>query len=116
MGPLVLVVDDNEDVRQVTGACLRLAGYEVAAARDGAEALKAMRSERPAVVVLDLMMPGTTGYKVRHEMQADPELREVPVVIVTAMGDVHDLPGCTVLRKPIEPDRLLRAVSHCLRH
>lgn len=80
----VLVVDDDDGSRELTAALLARRGCEVARARDGIEALTRMQERRPDAVVLDLMMPGLSGFDVLTTMAADAELREVPVVVLTA--------------------------------
>ena len=109
-GTVVLLVDDDRDVREAFAYFLWLSGYEVREARDGTEALYAMRTERPAVVILDLMMPQVDGREVRRQMEADAALAAIPTIILSGASDLDDLPGCVVMRKPAEPDQLLRAV------
>src|SRR5688500_10739911 len=79
----VLVVDDDEDIRETVADVLRDAGYTVRVAADGSEALVEMRDCAPCVVLLDLMMPRIDGWQVVEEMRRDPELAEIPVCIVS---------------------------------
>ena len=80
----VLVVDDDPAVRASLRRALRLEGYSVGLAGDGAEALAAVDADAPDVIVLDLMMPPPDGFEVLYRLRQDPELRELPVIIITA--------------------------------
>jgi signal transduction histidine kinase/DNA-binding response OmpR family regulator len=82
----VLVVDDEADARALVRDILRSAGYRVVEAADGRQALDAIAAERPALVVLDLMMPELDGFAVLERLGADPTLRELPVVVLTALA------------------------------
>jgi len=112
----LLVVDDDADVRQLLTQELVSAGYRVHSAEGGAEALESMGLERPSAVVLDLMMKPPDGFEVLFRMREDPDLREVPVVIVTAkdltVKDQEILNGSAqrVIRKAADPSRLVAEV------
>jgi CheY-like chemotaxis protein len=85
--PRLLLVEDDEAIRQSLGEALQDNGFEVATAGNGCEALGLLRSTpRPAAILLDLMMPVMDGWDFRQEQLADSELRDVPVVVVTAAG------------------------------
>lgn len=105
----MLVVDDDETIREVISEVLRDEGYEVACAANGAQALEAMEeSGCPRLVLLDLMMPVMSGWEVLERMQSDPGLASVPVVVVSAMN----APGtCGHLGKPVDIESLLRTVE-----
>jgi CheY-like chemotaxis protein len=119
-GP-VLVVEDNEDVREAMLAVISSAGFSVRGARNGTDALEVLRdgSERPSLIVLDLMMPGMSGLEFRQHQLADAALSPIPLVVVTAYGRTADsasLRGADILGKPIDVDRMLTAVQkRCLR-
>jgi CheY-like chemotaxis protein len=81
----ILVVDDEADVVSYLEAVLRDNGYEVLATTDGTEALRLVRSERPDLVCLDIAMPAPTGVKIYRELRDDPELRAIPVVMITGV-------------------------------
>jgi DNA-binding response OmpR family regulator len=85
-GPTVLVVDDDPEI--VTMVSLRLGrkGYNVITASDGNEALEAARRERPALIVLDVMMPGRTGWEVARALKQDPVTDKMKIVMLTAIG------------------------------
>jgi CheY-like chemotaxis protein len=85
-GPTVLVVDDDPEI--VTMVSLRLGkrGYHVITATDGIEALEQARSQRPALIVLDVMMPGRNGWEVARALKQDPVTEKVKIVMLTAIG------------------------------
>ena len=118
---LVLVVDDDDDIRESLEVLLRLHGYHVATAADGAEALARLKGEstRPCVILLDLMMPGMNGFELRSELTAHQDLAEIPVVVITGAGakvaERASAMQLDVLRKPFEPLALLQKVRRfCL--
>ena len=83
----VLIVDDDRAVLNALSELLEGEGYAVATAMDGVEALDQLRGGlRPCVILLDLMMPGMDGWDFRHEQMKDPELKNFPVVVITAAG------------------------------
>jgi signal transduction histidine kinase/CheY-like chemotaxis protein len=82
--PAVLVIDDDPVDRRLIRAALEPAGYQVLTAAGGEEGLELIRSERPAVVLVDLLMPGMDGFAVIEEARADPAIADVPIVVLTA--------------------------------
>ena len=113
----VLIVDDDPDLRDAMEMLLSLQGYEVAVAADGGEALQSLTDQRcqPFLVLLDLMMPGMDGYELVKRMTADPDLADIPVVLLTGAGiqadrRAHELRK-EVLRKPITRQMLLAVVE-----
>jgi CRP/FNR family transcriptional regulator, cyclic AMP receptor protein len=111
----ILLVDDDEDIRELTAEILRESGYDVVEAEDGQQALSALAemATPPALVLLDLIMPIMTGQQMLQEMRAIPELAQVPVVALTAGGfrpaDVPDAQD--VVRKPASVAVLLKVVE-----
>ena len=83
----ILIVDDNEDIREVLGTYVAKEGFEPVVAKDGFEALDLFKKANPAVVLLDVMMPGMDGYKVCEKIR---EQSDVPIILVTAKGDDYD--------------------------
>ncbi len=115
----VLVVDDDPNIRKMIIAALRREGYEFAEAPNGKEALEIMRAQRPDVVVLDLMMPIVSGWEVLQERENDPELRQIPVIIVSAtrapeIATAVDKGICAFLPKPFDIAALSALVRSCL--
>ena len=113
----VLLIDDDLAIIEMIELYLLLDGFQVRTAHNGHEGLKAARELRPDVVVLDLMMPGKDGWDVAHEMRADPQLRDIPIVVITARTSDDDqwagwLEGVdSYVTKPFDVDTL-RAEIH----
>jgi CheY-like chemotaxis protein len=107
----VLVVEDEPDVREPVAQLLAVAGFEVAAAANGLEALRLARSSPPDVIVLDLMMPVMNGWEFRRAQRADPALAAIPVVVVSASTPTPDLGPISHVAKPYELPALLRALD-----
>jgi CheY-like chemotaxis protein/phosphoribosyl 1,2-cyclic phosphodiesterase len=118
----VLVADDDPDVLAVLVETLAPEGYRVLTARNGNEALKLAREERPSIVVLDWMMPGQDGLSVCRALRqdSDPRLAEVPVVLITGRADAQDTEagfnaGVTdYLTKPFRPTHLVARLQSWL--
>jgi CheY-like chemotaxis protein len=115
----VLIIDDDLPVIRGLSELLEGEGYAVAAATDGLAALNQLRGGlRPCAIVLDLMMPVMDGWDFRHEQMKDAELREIPVIVVTAAGfsekSVKEQLGqVDFVPKSSSPERLLAAVQRC---
>ena len=117
-GP-VLVVEDHGDARDGVISILRAVGYEAIGAANGPDALTLLRTikAKPALILLDLMMPEMAGWQVRERVRECPGLADVPVILMS--GYEHTLetiqngpaPAAAALRKPLDPDELLRAVA-----
>ncbi|MGK0482544.1 MAG: PAS domain S-box-containing protein, partial [Planctomycetota bacterium] len=86
-GPSILVVDDEADARELLRRTLEADGYRVATARSGAEALESARRLRPALITLDVMMPGMDGWAVLRYLKSDPDLSSIPVVMLSIVAD-----------------------------
>ena len=114
-GCTVLVVDDDEGIREAMGAVLVDEGHRVFTAANGREAMDRLQGGlRPALILLDLMMPVMDGRQFRAAQLADSRLRQIPVVVITAGGDSGPRREMAVqawLPKPIELDRLLEEVD-----
>jgi CheY-like chemotaxis protein len=110
----VLVVEDDPDIRGAIADTLSYEGYSVSEAPDGVEALRRARSERPDLILLDLMMPVMDGWAFRAEQEADPSIAEIPVVVVTACQAQDDrvraLRAAAFLQKPFDIEMLLEIV------
>ncbi len=90
MSHLVLVVDDDVAVAETIERTLSLSGHQVQVAYRGADALEMARQQRPDVIVLDIMMPGMNGIDVCRHMRANPEMKLVPILFLTAKGEISD--------------------------
>jgi two-component system phosphate regulon response regulator PhoB len=117
----ILVVDDEPDITALVAYHLAKAGYRVSTAATGPDALKAAREERPDIVVLDLMLPGVSGYDVLAELRRREETREVGVILLTARREEADrirglsLGADDYLTKPFSPQELSLRVQAVLR-
>ena len=121
MSPRILVVDDEPDITALVAYHLAKAGYRVSTAADGHDALRSAREERPDVVVLDLMLPGMSGYEVLQELRRSEETAHVGVILLTARREEVDrvrglrLGADDYLVKPFSPDELALRVTALLR-
>ncbi|MEO6067089.1 MAG: response regulator transcription factor [Gemmatimonadota bacterium] len=121
MSHRILVVDDEPDITALVAYHLAKAGYRVSTAANGPDALKAAREERPDIVILDVMLPGVSGYDVLAELRRREETKEVGVILLTARREEPDrIRGLTLgaddyLTKPFSPHELALRVSALLR-
>ncbi|WP_438027678.1 response regulator [Sorangium sp. So ce233] len=111
----ILVVEDDLDIRSILSQLLVFEGYDVEEAADGAEALALLRRDQPpALILLDLMMPVMDGWQLRAELQRDPALASIPVVIVSAdvraEQEASRLRVEGLLKKPLQIEPLLELV------
>jgi DNA-binding response OmpR family regulator len=90
MGHLILVVDDEEDVAETIQRSLRRVGHEVLVTHRGADALQVARQRCPDLIILDIMMPGMNGIEVCRHMRANPQLAPIPILFLTARGEIAD--------------------------
>src|SRR5947207_12286762 len=108
-GPVLLVIDDDPAVRDLLRRSLRLPGVRIVAAAGGEEGLRLARELRPAVITLDVLMPGLDGWAVLAALKADPALADIPVVMVTMLDNRnagYALGATDYLPKPIDWTRL----------
>ena len=116
----VLVVDDDADIRELVGLKLEQAGYEVVTADDGAAALSVVEGWVPDLVVLDVAMPGLSGFDVCKRLRADPVMAKVPVIMLTARTlatylTLGYMAGADLyLTKPFSPRELVERVGSLL--
>lgn len=111
----VLVVEDDEVIRSVLVELLEFEGYEVRSAVDGREALTIVDEWRPDSIVLDLMMPRMDGWQFREEQRKRPEIRDVPVIVLSAgrhlPSRVAALEPAAVIEKPFDVEVVLQALK-----
>jgi DNA-binding response OmpR family regulator len=118
--PVVLVADDDEDIRRLVAFRLERAGYAVVEAPDGEEALRLCTELRPDLAVLDVMMPKLTGYDVTRRIREHDDLKAMPVILLTARvqdGDValgFEAGADDYLKKPFSPQELRARVQAVL--
>ena len=117
----ILVVDDEPDIVALVAYHLARGGYRVTTASSGTEALRLAQSDCPALIVLDLMLPGISGYEVLERLRADERTKHVAVLMLTARREEHDrIRGLTLgaddyLTKPFSPHELVLRVAAILR-
>ena len=112
----VLVVDDDDVIRQLITVNLELEGFEVHTAVDGQDCLDKVKDVRPDVITLDIMMPRLDGWEAASRLRADPETADIKVVLLSARAQEADLQrGSRIgvdayLTKPFDPDELIEVV------
>jgi len=123
----ILIVEDEIELADATKALLESEGYAVITAHDGAEGYQAARREKPDLVLLDVMMAhDSEGIEVARQLNEDPETRRIPVILLTGIRKVKNLPFTfepdedwlpvkAVVEKPAKPERLLRTVRQALK-
>jgi CheY-like chemotaxis protein len=107
----VLVVEDDDGVRDTMTAALTDEGYQVAGAPSGQEALDFIARQRPCMIFLDLMMPGIDGWEVFRRLRADVTLADIPVCIMTAVPHKAPSGATSVLPKPVPLQSVLDLLS-----
>ncbi len=118
--PVVLVADDDDDIRDLVAFRLDRAGYEVLRAGDGQQALDLAREHQPDLAVLDVMMPKLTGYDVTRELRANQETSRIPVILLTARVQEADVArgfeagADDYVKKPFSPQELKARVQAVL--
>ena len=121
MQPLVLVIEDEKEIRDLVRYNLERAGYRVAAVADGDQGLERLFAARPDLLVLDLMLPGRNGLEILREVRGEPTTRDLPVIVLTARSTEMDkLLGFEhgaddYLTKPFSPRELTARVEALLR-
>jgi len=118
--PIILLVEDYDDARELYSACLRSSGYHVIEAATGNDAVALARSAMPNLILMDLLLPGMDGWQATAELKSDPRLKHVPIVALTAhaLSDERERIarlGCDAfLAKPCLPPDLIRTVDRIL--
>ena len=120
MSKKILVVDDEVYILHILDFSLGAEGYEVITAADGEEAIEKARTERPDLVVLDIMMPKVDGFEACRRLKGDPETNQIPVILLTAKGrEVDRQMGIEVgaddyIIKPFSPTKLIEKIGSFL--
>jgi two-component system cell cycle response regulator DivK len=118
--PTIVVAEDNAEQRSLYVALLTGVGYRVVEAADGTEAVAITRRERPGLVLMDVTMPGTSGWNAVRTLKEDIETRAIPIIVVTGLASAWDrdaslASGCDeYLAKPVPPARLIEEVKKFL--
>jgi signal transduction histidine kinase/DNA-binding response OmpR family regulator len=116
-GPLVLVIDDDPVARDLIGRTVRGGGFSVVTASGGEDGLRKARELEPVAITLDVLMPGTDGWSVLTSLKAEPELQDIPVVMVSILGEnrlAQALGASEFLTKPVDRERLVRVLRRYL--
>lgn len=128
MAKRILIIDDEPDMVTYLTTLLEDNGYQITTATDGEDGLTKVKSEKPDLVSLDLLMPNKTGIKMFREMRKDSEIADIPVVMVTGFGkdDVPSMdfkkwiqerairPPEAYIEKPVDPEVLLTAIKKAI--
>jgi CheY-like chemotaxis protein len=130
MAKKVLVVDDELDMRTFITTLLETNGFKPLTAQDGFQGLEVARKSRPALIILDIMMPKESGINLYRELRNDPELKDIPVIMLSALSKktffhsqkvLDEYKGekipepAAYIEKPPEPDEILEAIRSCLK-
>ena len=113
----ILIVDDSATERFFLADLLSRRGYTVVTAESGAEALDKVRQEKPSLVVMDVVMPGTSGYQATRAMARDPSTQDIPVILCTGKTAESDRiwglrqGAREYVTKPVDPDELLAKIA-----
>ena len=113
--PVILVVEDDPQLRELYKTALSTAGFAVVAVEDGVDALRFVERQTPAAVVLDLGLPRLHGRDVHRELMAQGMTATVPVIVVSGEADeLNEADFACVIRKPAQPYAVVDAVRKCL--
>lgn len=116
----ILIADDNENIREALTYLLEDEGYQLSLAKDGAETLRKVKEVRPDILFLDIMMPEINGYDVCRTIKADPSLRNIYVIMLTAKGQVSEqergkeVGADEYIVKPFSPMEILSRIKKIL--
>jgi len=119
--PNILVVEDNQDNREMVVKVLKFNGYEVVEAVDGEEAIEKARAEDPDLILLDIFLPKMDGYEVTRRLKGDTRLKNIPIIALTAhamKGSMEEAlaAGCDgYIPKPIDVRELPKQIQHFLK-
>jgi len=120
MSKKILVVEDTEDNRQILRDLLGMAGYDMVEAHDGAEGVAKATEHKPDLILMDIQMPVMDGYEATRRIKANPELKGIPIIVVTSYALSGDeaktkAAGCNAyVAKPFSPRQLLAKVREFL--
>lgn len=116
----ILIAEDERDIRDLIEFTLKYAGHEVFKARNGAEAVELAPQVKPDLIVLDVRMPRMTGYEACRQLKAHDELKDTPIVFLSAKGQQSEMEtgidagAYDYILKPFAPDTLIRRVGEIL--
>lgn len=110
-----MIVDDDNDIRDAITQILEYEGFSVLSAANGQEGIEKLKNGNPALILLDLMMPVMNGWQFKSKIESDPRLAQIPVVILSADGNIQqkseNIGVAGFLKKPIQLETLLDTVK-----
>ena len=121
VGSLILIAEDERDIREFLAVALQVSGFEVIQARNGEEALAMANNHRPDLILLDIRMPKVTGFQACEALKSNPQTRDIPIIFLSAYANQDEirkglaLGADEYLTKPIAPDVLSQRVSDVLK-
>jgi CheY-like chemotaxis protein len=116
----IMIAEDESDLRDLITFTLRFAHFEVVAATNGEEAVTLARQEIPDLILMDVRMPRMTGYEACAAIKADPKLKDIPIIFLSAKGQDTEIQAglragaLEYLLKPIAPDQLAARIHAVL--
>ena len=116
----ILVIEDNDYIRENTCEILEMAGYHVSCADDGRAGIASARENKPDIILCDIMMPEANGYTVLNELRNNPETAHIPFIFLTASAEKSEVKAGLgmgaegYVRKPFSTEELLEAIDLCL--
>lgn len=123
----ILIIDDDKDIIESMRVTLASKGHEAITAESGEEGLEKAKQERPDLIILDVMMPGIDGFKSSQILKKDPDMKKIPILMLTAIkdkmgldfqkeaGDEDWLPVDAYCEKPLDHDHLIQQVEDLLK-
>lgn len=118
---IILLIEDNNDIRENTCELLEMEGYKVILSLNGKSGIILAREHQPDIVLCDIMMPEADGYEVFNALQADPSTQSIPFIFLTASAEKKDVAAglemgaAGYIRKPFDPEELFQAIRRCLK-
>ncbi len=116
----ILIAEDERDIRELVNFSLQFGGFTVVEATNGVEAVELAQKELPALILMDVRMPKMTGYEACRQLKATPQLRDIPVVFLSAKGQDSEIQtgleagAEEYILKPFAPDELVKQVQAVL--
>lgn len=121
MDKVILIVEDDPNSMTLTKDLLKISGYVTAQAVDGQQGIDVAKSVKPDLILMDIMMPKMDGYTACHEIKANPETKNIPIVMLTAVGYelnkklAQNVGAEGYITKPFSRQELMDAIGHLLR-
>ncbi len=128
-GPKILVIDDDPDIREALAIILETEDYQVTTARYGAEGLEKVKSDKPDLIILDLIMPGVGGFAVYRKLKSPdkPEWNDIPILVLTSLREdssrarFEEETGMEMnvddyIEKPISPATIVERIGRLLKN